>query len=146
MRELRYLSGVSTISLDAGRCVGCGLCETVCFVDEGDSFMVDDIECAIHGHLGLGGSRGSPNQFRRLGVKATSAHTHSPKVVEGNMVVGVSAKLDQGYNKGGTTWAHAHGIHYHNGKRALLLMASDGRFRAMGDRAYAVWDDIPEAA
>ncbi|KUG28395.1 ferredoxin [hydrocarbon metagenome] len=30
MRELRYLSGVSTISLDAGRCVGCGLCETVC--------------------------------------------------------------------------------------------------------------------
>jgi ferredoxin len=30
MREMRYLAGVATIALDAGKCVGCGLCEKVC--------------------------------------------------------------------------------------------------------------------
>jgi len=30
MRKMRYLSGVATIALDVGKCVGCGLCEQVC--------------------------------------------------------------------------------------------------------------------
>jgi len=30
MAELRYLSDVVTLELDAGKCVGCGLCEIVC--------------------------------------------------------------------------------------------------------------------
>lgn len=63
-------------------------------------------------------------------------------------VAGVSAKLEQGYNKGPTTWAHAHVVQYHNGKRAMILMSADGRFRAMGDRQHALWPDgeLPLAA
>lgn len=30
MKELRYISGVTTLRLDPDACVGCGLCETVC--------------------------------------------------------------------------------------------------------------------
>ena len=30
MRELRYLSGVTTLRLDREACVGCGQCELVC--------------------------------------------------------------------------------------------------------------------
>lgn len=30
MREMRYLAGVADIVLDAAKCVGCGLCQTVC--------------------------------------------------------------------------------------------------------------------
>ncbi len=30
MEKLRYLSGVSTLSLDEKSCVGCGVCEIVC--------------------------------------------------------------------------------------------------------------------
>jgi len=29
-RELRYLEGVTTLQLDAEKCVGCGTCPTVC--------------------------------------------------------------------------------------------------------------------
>lgn len=30
MKELRYISDVTTLRLDPDTCVGCGLCETVC--------------------------------------------------------------------------------------------------------------------
>lgn len=123
-----------------------GLGDGVEFVPSGGSFMVDGVECGLHGDLGIGGSRGSPQQYRRLGPKVSSGHTHSPKIVDGVYVAGVSARLQQGYNKGPTTWAHGHVIQYHNGKRALILLSADGRFRAMGDRSFAVWDGIAEAA
>ncbi|RMG61440.1 MAG: 4Fe-4S dicluster domain-containing protein [Deltaproteobacteria bacterium] len=30
MREMRYIDGVSTLSYEESRCVGCGLCAVVC--------------------------------------------------------------------------------------------------------------------
>jgi len=30
MAELRYLEGVTTLQYDAAKCIGCGLCPTVC--------------------------------------------------------------------------------------------------------------------
>ena len=30
MKEFRHLTGVTTLRLDPRRCVGCGVCETVC--------------------------------------------------------------------------------------------------------------------
>lgn len=115
-----------------------GLPGDVEFVPSGGSYTIAGVECGLHGDLGVGGSRGSPNQYRRLGPKVTSGHTHTPKIVDGVYVAGVSAMLDQGYNRGPTTWAHAHVVLYHSGKRALLCLSSDGRFRAMGDRQAAL--------
>lgn len=88
------------------------------FVGSGESFVVLDVEHDLHGDIGVGGSRGSPNQFRRFGVRTTTGHTHSPSIMDGSYVSGVSAKLYQGYNKGPTRWAHAHTILLPNGKRA----------------------------
>lgn len=93
-----------------------GLAADIEFVSSGGSYIVGDVECGLHGDLGVGGSRGSPNQYRRFGPKTFSGHTHTPKIVEGVYVAGVSANLDQGYNKGPTTWAHAHIIQYENAK------------------------------
>ncbi|MBY5329591.1 hypothetical protein [Rhizobium leguminosarum] len=110
-----------------------GLNDNVEFVPSGGSYVVGDVECGLHGDLGVGGSRGTPQQYRRLGPRTSSGHTHTPKIVEGVFVAGVSANLEQGYNKGPTTWAHAHIIQYRSGKRTLLLISEDGRFKAMGD-------------
>jgi NAD-dependent dihydropyrimidine dehydrogenase PreA subunit len=30
MSELRYLEGVTTLQLDVAKCIGCGMCPTVC--------------------------------------------------------------------------------------------------------------------
>ena len=30
MKSIRYLEGVATVELDEERCIGCGMCETVC--------------------------------------------------------------------------------------------------------------------
>lgn len=30
MKDFRHLSGVTTLTLDTDRCVGCGICEVVC--------------------------------------------------------------------------------------------------------------------
>lgn len=108
--------------------------DSVEFVGAGQGYQVDGIECGLHGDLGISGSRGSPTQFKRFGVRTSTGHTHSPSISEGAYVAGVSAKLEQGYNKGPTTWAHAHIVQYHNGKRTILLMSADGRCQAMGDR------------
>lgn len=108
--------------------------DSVEFVGAGQGYQVDGIECGLHGDLGISGSRGSPNQFKRFGVRTSTGHTHTPSISEGAYVSGVSAKLDQGYNKGPTTWAHAHIVQYHNQKRTILLMSADGRCQAIGDR------------
>lgn len=110
-----------------------GLAEDVQFVSSGGSYVVGDVECGLHGDLGVGGTRGSPNQYRRFGPKTSSGHTHTPKIVEGVYVAGVSANLDQGYNRGPTTWAHAHIVQYGNGKRAMLVLSADGRYEPAAD-------------
>lgn len=47
---LRYLSDVTTLELDQGRCTGCGLCVTVCphavlVVENGKADVVDRDAC-----------------------------------------------------------------------------------------------------
>lgn len=95
---------------------------TVQFLRENDSFRLKGIEFAIHGHLGVNGSKGSPRQFNKLGPKCVTAHGHGPGILDGVYAVGTSSKLDMGYNKGPSTWSHTHCVLYPNGKRALITM------------------------
>jgi hypothetical protein len=100
------------------------------FVSEDNSFVIcGDIECGMHGHLGANGARATPGQFSKMGRKSNTGHTHSPAILDGAYVAGVSGKMDMGYNKGLSSWAHAHIVTYANGKRAILTMMG-GRFFA----------------
>jgi hypothetical protein len=99
-----------------------GYLPQVRFLRENDSFQLLGIECGMHGHNGVNGARANPRSFRALGTKCTTAHTHSPQIVEGVYVAGTMTKMDLGYNVGPTSWAHAHVVTYANGKRAVLLM------------------------
>ncbi len=92
------------------------------FLGVDESCEVAGIEVGIHGDLGPNGSRGSPKAFRALGKRAVTGHTHTAGIVDGIYTVGVTAALDQGYNKGASSWSHTHCIIYESGKRSLLTM------------------------
>jgi len=99
------------------------------WLDTDESYEVAGIECGMHGDIGPNGSKGSPKNLSRLGFKTFTAHTHTPSIVDGCYTVGVLGRLDMDYNKGPSSWMHAHGIIYANGKRAFIQI-KNGKWRA----------------
>jgi len=89
---------------------------------ENDSFKVKGVECGIHGHRGVSGTRGGIVQFKRLNTKTITAHSHSPQKEDGSTIVGTNTKLRMGYNQGLSTWCNGNAIIHSNGKVQSLLM------------------------
>ena len=108
-------------------------CPTI-FLDEDASFVIckdagGGIECGMHGHLGPNGARGSASNLAKMGRKMNRGHEHSAGIHDGVYTAGVTGSLDQGYNKGPSSWSHSHIVTYKNGKRAIVTMW-DGKWRA----------------
>lgn len=102
----------------------------IAFISEDDSYMIcGNIECAMHGHLGANGARGNPRHYTKMGSKSNTGHTHSPQIIDGAYVAGVSGSLDLGYNRGLSSWAHSHIITYPNGARTIITMM-EGKWHA----------------
>lgn len=106
---------------DAIRAQGWWL-DNVRFLREDDSFLLHDIECGMHGHLGPNGARGNPRNLRNIGRKVNIGHVHSAEIVDGVYAAGISCQLDMGYNKGPSAWSHSHILTYKNGKRSIITM------------------------
>jgi hypothetical protein len=106
----------------AMRLLGTG--DDIRFLRTDESFVIGkNIECGMHGHLGPNGSRGTPANLSKLGLKANVGHTHSAGIYDGLYVAGLCGKLDQGYNKGPSSWSTTQIVTYQNGKRALYTMS-----------------------
>lgn len=102
------------------------------FLRTDESFMIcgaDGIECGAHGHLGNNGARGSINAYQKLGTRYNIGHSHSANIRDGVYQAGVSAKLDMGYNKGGSSWSNSHIVTYKNSKRTIVTL-KNGKWRA----------------
>ena len=89
---------------------------------------IADIAIGLHGHNGINGSRGSINQFAKIGVKTIVGHAHSPGIKFGCYQVGTSSTLRMDYTEGPSSWAHAHTIIHKNGKRQMIFVIN-GRWR-----------------
>jgi hypothetical protein len=103
--------------------------KVVCLTGNGEEgSRVKDIQMDMHGHAGPNGSRGSIKNLRRIGVKSTIGHAHSPGVDEGCHQVGTSSLLKLEYNGAGPSgWLHAHDVTHANGKRQLVIII-DGEY------------------
>lgn len=99
------------------------------WVHDGQSFRVDEIECGHHGFRGANGSRGTVTGFARVGRKMSIADKHSPEIMDGVYVAG-AMNLHHGYNRGPSSWAVTHIVHYPNGKRSLITLQK-GKWRAV---------------
>ncbi|WZE63581.1 DNA transfer protein [Maribacter phage Panino] len=81
-----------------------------------ESYRIKDWELGVHGHEGTNGSRGNPNQFKKLSTKMITGHTHSPSRIDGVVTVGTSTFLRVGYNTGASGWLQSHAIINADGK------------------------------
>ena len=93
------------------------------FIGREETCSIMGVVCGYHGDKGINGSRGSSRAYAKLGVKTVIGHGHSPNITEGCYQVGVTGKLDQGYNDLPSSWAHANCVIYANGKRSLLFIS-----------------------
>ena len=89
------------------------------------------IENGNHGHLGVGGSRGSPRALSKVGRRQNTAHTHASGIFDGLFSGGTSSLLDMGYNQGPGNWSHTLVITYPGGKRSLSTIYNE-KWRAAG--------------
>ena len=95
---------------------------------DGESFLIDGIECGHHGFRGANGSKATVMGYARMGRKMSIGDKHSPSINDGVYGAGAMA-LRQGYNRGPSGWATTHIIHYKNGKRSLVTLQK-GKWRA----------------
>lgn len=110
-----------------------GAPKSVQFLREDESYVIcpdehGGIECGMHGHLGVNGSKGSLRGFSKMGRRSNTADKHSAGIFNGAYQSGVSGKLDMWYNKGPSTWSHSHIVTYPNGMRTIVTMWK-GRWR-----------------
>lgn len=90
-----------------------------------DSFKVKDIELAVHGHVGISGSRGSIMQYRRLNSRIVVGHSHQPSRLDGALSVGCTCKLRLGYNNGPSSWLNSHITINEFGKMQHIIFIKD---------------------
>lgn len=103
------------------------------FLKEDESFILckdeeGGIEMGLHGHRGVNGTHGTLLGFSKMGRKTVTADGHSAGILDGAYRVGVSGRLDMGYNKGPSSWSHTHCVVYPTGSRALVT-CWNGRWR-----------------
>ena len=102
--------------------------DNVVFLERDESFVVNGVSHDGHGDLGTNGSRGSLQQFTKLGTAGQWGHSHTAGIMDDQYQNGTLSKLRMGYNKGPSSWMHCNTIQYANGKRSLLFII-DGKWR-----------------
>lgn len=93
-----------------------------------DDYYVEGGQMGAHGHLGINGMRGSPEQMEAVYVDGMSGHTHTPQIIGSWFVVGHMSKPRHGYNKGPSTWMPTLGVRYKGGQQQLITVI-DGKYQ-----------------
>ena len=98
------------------------LFNNIIFHNVDDSVMVAGIENGCHGHLGSKGSKGSPKQFKKLGIPMNTGHTHTSSIFNDVYTAGIFAMdTNFGYNKGASDWTNTDIVTYKNGQRQIIF-------------------------
>lgn len=90
-----------------------------------DSYIYNGVELAIHGHKGTNGAKGTLSTFAKHPTPNIIGHSHSPAIKWNCFQVGVSCKLDHGYNSGLSGWAYAACTLNKYGGRQMIVLNKD---------------------
>jgi hypothetical protein len=100
------------------------------FLRRDDEELIGEIAVNNHGDAGTNGSRGSINQFSKVGVRTIIGHGHSPGIRHGCFQTGTSDYLKRDYRRGPSSNMHAHVLIHANGKRQMIFIIN-GRYRGL---------------
>jgi len=100
-----------------------GLNKDIRFLSIDESFIVEGVECGLHGHLGINGSRGSTRGLTKLGRRINKGHDHSAAIRDGVYSAG-SCSDSYSYTRGPSSRSISHIATYKNGKRSIITMWS----------------------
>lgn len=98
------------------------------FLPPNKSYIVKDIENALHGDLGQNGARGSTVGLTKLGRPVNKGHDHTA-AIRGNVYSCGACSLNFAYKNGPSSQSITHIVTYENGTRSLVTMWAN-RFRA----------------
>lgn len=91
-----------------------------------DPLRISNYQCGHHGDYGVNGARGNITSFKKLNTKMIHGHGHSPTMLDGVTMVGVSCNLWQYYNSNGmSSWAYADSIIHESGNNQLIIFDED---------------------
>lgn len=91
------------------------------YIGRQESYLINEVDHALHGDKGKNGSRGTIKQFSKLNTKVTVGHSHTPMRVDGAMSVGTSTPVRQPYSSGPTSNIQCDIIQHLNGKRQHII-------------------------
>lgn len=94
--------------------------DRVHWLKEDESCKVYGVECSNHGSTGANGSKGSLQIFEKGLGNCVVAHTHSAAIIRDAYCVGTVGVMDQGYNKGLSSWTRTCCLIYKNGTKQLI--------------------------
>lgn len=90
--------------------------------------FIEGVQMNAHGHLGVGGSRGSKQGHELAYGNAMTAHTHVPSIYHDAFTVGHMSKPRHGYNLGPANWILCSGAVYKGGQKQLYMIIK-GKFQ-----------------
>jgi len=99
------------------------------WTDENDDYYVEGVQMGAHGHLGLGGSRGSKIGHELAYGDAMLAHSHTPCIYHNTFIVGHTTNERHGYNNGPQTWVLCSGAVYKGGQKQLYMIVKGKAFK-----------------
>ena len=94
--------------------------DRVHWLPEDQSCSVYGVECAMHGDRGANGSRGNLQVFEKGLGNCVVAHTHAAAIIRNAFCVGTVGLMNQGYNKGLSSWTRTCCFIYKNGTKQLI--------------------------
>jgi hypothetical protein len=99
------------------------------WTDENEDIHVEGVQMNVHGHLGLGGSKGGKIGHELAHDHAMVAHSHTPSIYHNCFTVGHTTHERHGYNNGPSTWILCSGAVYKGGAKQLYMIIKGSAFK-----------------
>jgi len=103
--------------------------DNMIWTDQNEDIHVEGVQMNVHGHLGLGGSRGSKIGHELAHDHVMVAHSHTPSIYHNCFTVGHTTHERHGYNNGPQTWILCSGAVYKGGQKQLYMIIKGKAFK-----------------